>query len=266
MKVLATNDDGISAAGLWALVKELKNIADVVVVAPDREQSASGTAVTLGKPIGVETVRPVVPKIETYSVAGTPCDCVILAFLRLAKGKIDLVVSGINEVANLGQDIFNSGTVGGTLQGYLYGSPALAISGVGERGFHLDTAAKLAALLAKKVDAGALPTNIFLNINLPNLPLAETKGIKVTRLAGRGIYANSVEEDNIYCNGSDPGMPKYYRFVRRGENKARDKKTDVWAIQQGFISVTPLHASIPCKLSVPMADRWCSDIFEELQQ
>jgi len=144
MKILVTNDDGILAEELGMLVKELKNIAQIVVVAPDREQSAIGTAVTLHQPLRVQKVRPMVPGVETYSVEGTPADSVILALSRLIKDKVDLVVSGINQGLNLGNDVPISGTVGAALQGYLHGFPAFAISVERGDSLYLDTAAKLA--------------------------------------------------------------------------------------------------------------------------
>ena len=111
MKILVTNDDGIFAQGLWALVKELKSIGQVVVVAPDREQSAIGTAVTLRQPIRVQRVTPLAPGIETYSVEGTPADSIILALGKLVKGRVDLVISGINQGLNLGDNVLISGTL-----------------------------------------------------------------------------------------------------------------------------------------------------------
>jgi len=148
MKILVTNDDGIFASGLWTLVRELKSIAQVVVVAPDREQSATGTAVTLRQPLRVQRVAPMVTDIEAFSVEGTPCDSVILALGKLMKNSADLVISGINQGPNLGDDILISGTVGAALQGYLRGLPALAISVAGAEKAYLDNAAKLATLLA----------------------------------------------------------------------------------------------------------------------
>ena len=128
MKILVTNDDGIFAHGLWALAGELKAVGQVIVVAPDREQSAIGTAVTLHQLLRLRKVRSLLPEIETYSVDGTPADSVILALSELAKGEVGLVVSGINQGLNLGDDVLISGTVGGALQGYLHGFPAIAIS------------------------------------------------------------------------------------------------------------------------------------------
>ena len=257
MKILVSNDDGIFAQGLWTLVKELTNIAQVVVVAPDREQSAIGTAVTLHQPLRVQEVSPLVPGVETYSVEGTPADCVILALGKLIN-KVDLVVSGINRGANLGDDVHISGTVGAALQGYLRGLPALAISVALGESLHLDAAAKLTILLAKKIDRGVLPTNIFLNVNLPNLPVAKIKGAKITRLASKS-HTNTVEE-------GDDGKRKYYWLVRQKINKAVDDKTDIWTIEQDSISITPLHTLLFNKPSPAIPDSLCSSLFQELQQ
>ena len=257
MKILVTNDDGIFARGLWILVKELTRIAQVVVVAPDREQSAIGTAVTLHQPLRVQKVRPEVPEVETYSVEGTPADSVILALGTLVKSKIDMVISGINQGPNLGYDVLISGTVGAALQGYLRGLSALAISVDAVDSPHLDNAAKLATLLAKKVNSN-LSTNIFLNVNLPNLPLAKIRGIKVTRLASAG-YAGTVEE------GYD-GRRKYYWLVHQKANKDADKKTDIWAIAQDNISITPLRTNLLSKSSSIIMNSLCSDLLRELQE
>ncbi len=258
MKVLVTNDDGIVAEGLWTLVKELKNIAQVVVVAPDREQSAIGTAVTLSQPLRVQEVRPVVPGVEAYSVEGTPADSVILALEKLVKNEIALVISGINQGLNLGNDVLISGTVGAALQGYLRGFPALAVSVSPEDNLYLDNAAKVAALLAEKIASNALPSNIFLNVNLPNLPLAKIRGIKVTRLASES-HTDTVEE------GHD-GKRKYYWLVRQRINRNRDDMTDIGAIEQGNISITPLHTYLDNKSSPVITDGFCSEILEELQK
>ena len=258
MKILVTNDDGIFAEGLWTLVKELKNIAQLIVVAPDREQSAIGTAVTLHQPLRIQKVRSMVPEVETYSVEGTPADCVILALGKLIKNGVDLVVSGINRGANLGDDVFISGTVSAALQGYLRGFPALAISAGTADSLHLDNAAKLAALLAKKIDSNVLPTNILLNVNLPDLPLAKIRGAKITSLASKS-HSNTVTEGN-------DGRRQYYWLVRQKINQTTDKKTDIWAIEQGNISITPLHTNLSHNHPPPISDNLGSDLLQELQK
>jgi 5'-nucleotidase len=234
MKILVTNDDGILAEGLWILAKELKTVGHVVVVAPDREQSAIGTAVTLSQPLRVQKVRPLVPEIEAYSVEGTPADSVILALEKLVKGQIGLVVSGINQGLNVGNDVLISGTISGALQGYLRGFPAIAVSIAGVDSQSLDGAARVAALLARKIVSNALPANIFLNVNLPDRPLSKIKGIRFTRLASES-HIDTVEE------GHD-GKRKYYWLVRqRIPDKIHQDTTDIGAIEQGYISITPLH-------------------------
>ena len=258
MKVLVTNDDGIFAQGLWTLVRALKKVAQVIVVAPDRERSALGTAVTLHQPIRVQRVKPLVPGVKTYSVEGTPADSVILALIKLANSKVDLVVSGINHGPNVGDDVLISGTVGAALQGYLHGFPAIAISVDAWDNPYLDTAADLAALLAKRIGTNSLTTNIFLNVNLPNLPLAQIRGLEITRLA-------NISHTNTVTGGND-SEEEYYRLIRQRINKTADSKTDVWAIEQGNISITPLHTNLTSNSSPLIPDKLCTDLLQELQK
>jgi len=256
MKILVTNDDGISADGLRLLVRELTGIAEVVVVAPDREQSAAGTAVTLWEPLRIRKVRPVVPGVETFAVEGTPSDSVLLALGSLVKSKIDLVVSGINWGMNLGDDIYISGTVSAALQGYLYGHPALAVSTERDSELGFQIAARLTAMLAKRIDASPPPNNLFLNINVPNMPPARIGRIQVTRLANES-HINTVTE------GSD-GKRNYYWLVRQRQGGSHDRKTDVWAVDHGHISITPLFTSLPAKTLSGLLNNLCSGLLEEL--
>jgi len=258
MKILVTNDDGIAAEGLWTLVKELQNIAEVTVVAPDRERSAAGTAVTLRQPLRLQKVKAAVPEVETYAVEGTPADSVILALGNLVKDKVDLVISGINHGFNLGDDVHISGTVGAALQGYLHGFSSLAISTARENSLYLDTAAKLAALLAQRITSDSLPSPIFLNVNLPNLPLAKISGAQVTRLASDS-HVNTVEEGN-------DSTGKYYRLVRQRLNKVTEGKTDVGAIEQSNISITPLYTNPSGKPPPSTIDNLCTGLLQELQK
>ena len=257
MEILLTNDDGIFAPGLWRLARELKQLARVVVVAPDREQSGLGTAVTLHQPLRVQKVRPLVPEVEAYSVEGTPADSVILALGKLLKSQIDLVVSGINSGPNLGDDVLISGTVGAALQGYLRGFPALAISIASVDNLYLDNAARLAALLVRKLANSSLPSDIFLNVNLPGLSLEKIKGIKITKLASKS-HIDTVEEGHN-------GRKAYYWLVRQQINKDADRKTDIWAIEKGNISITPLHTDLLNKPSPLIPDSLCSDLLKELR-
>jgi len=264
MNILVTNDDGVFAEGLWTLVKELSSTARsstarVTVVAPDRERSAIGTAVTLRQPLKIQKVKPVVPEVETYSVEGTPSDSVILALGKLVKNRIDLVVSGINHGMNLGDDVHISGTVAAAMQGYLHGLPALAISSARENSHHnLGTAAKLARLLAERIASDSLPTHLFLNVNLPDLPLAKIRGAQITRPA-RWSHIDTVEEGN-------GGGEKYYQLVRQRVNKITGEKTDIQAIEQGNISITPLHTNTPNRPSHHILNKLCAGLLQELQK
>ena len=258
MRILVTNDDGILSEGLWALVRELRNIAQVVVAAPDREQSAIGTAVTLRQVLRVRKMKPLVPQVVTYSIEGTPSDSVILALGKLVRDNVDLVISGINHGMNLGEDVHISGTVAAALQGYLRGFPALAISAPNGNGQQLDNAARVAALLAKKFDAGYLPNNLLLNVNLPDVSLTDICGVKITRLASES-HINTVDE-------GDDGRQKYYWLVRQAADKAMNGETDMGAVEQGYISITPLHENQHGESSIPVLHNLCSELFHELKK
>ncbi|MBC7347781.1 MAG: 5'/3'-nucleotidase SurE, partial [Clostridia bacterium] len=161
MTILVTGDDGIFAEGLWTLVRELKRSFDVIVVAADRKQNAVGTATTVDRPIRAHKVK-LEPEVETWAVEGTPCDSIFLAVHKLAKGRIDLVLSGINEGSNQDGDVVNSGTVAAAFTAYLCGLPAVAISQDLGNNQYWGTAAKLGLLLAKYVNSGVLLPNICL--------------------------------------------------------------------------------------------------------
>lgn len=236
MQILVTNDDGINAEGLWALVRELKDVGKVTVVAPDRDQSGVGTAVTLRQPLRFIEVKSPVSGVKAYSVEGTPGDSVILAIRFAVKDKIDLVVSGINEGPNLGNDVFISGTIGGALQGYFYGMPAIAVSVAAFEELHFDVAARLAKLLAAGFQKGALPKRLLLNVNLPNLPREKIEGIEITRLGERS-YIDSIDQ------GHD-GKRDYYWIVRGVPEWSVVPGTDVWALEQNKISISPFHGNL----------------------
>jgi len=227
-----------------------------VVVAPDREQSASGTAVTLWEPLRIRRVNPPVPDVETYAVEGTPSDSVLLALGSLVKDKIDLVVSGINWGVNLGDDIYISGTVSAALQGYLHGFPALAVSTERDSESGFQTAASLATELAGRLNASPRPNSLFLNVNVPNVPLSRIGRIQITRLANES-HINTVTE------GSD-GKRNYYWLVRQRQDGSQDRKTDVWAVDHGNISITPLFPSLSTRKLSALMNNLCSGLLEKL--
>ena len=254
--ILISNDDGIFAPGLWALATELKKIDSIVVVAPDREQSATGTSVTLRQPLRVRHVDAIIPNINTHSVEGTPSDSVILALEKLAVGA-EVVVSGINSGQNLGDDVLISGTVGAALQGYLRNLPAIAVSvGVGDSE-NLETAARLVRLLVGRIKNGTLPSDIFLNVNLPDEPLSKIKGIMITQPAHK-THIDSVEEGN-------DGRRDYFWLVRRKLEHQSPDSSDIWAIEHGYISITPLHTTFFRRPAPEMGEAFCKELFGELK-
>jgi 5'-nucleotidase len=254
LRILVTNDDGVYAEGLWTLAEALGEVGEVVVVAPDREQSAVGTSVTLHQPLRAREVIPLIRGVKSYSVEGTPADSVILALKGLIDSEIDLVVSGINEGSNLGNDVLLSGTVGAALQGYFNGIPSIALSVAALENVHFDVAARLAVVVTRIIDP--LPKEMLLNINLPNLPLDQIQGVEVTQL-GRRSYADVIEE------GYD-GKRKYYWIVRGEPESQPEEGTDIWAVLNSKISITPLHTDLTNPLALSSLKELSTAIFHGL--
>lgn len=262
MRILATNDDGIHADGLWHLVEALSEVGDVVVAAPDREQSGVGTSVTLHHPVRVREIRSPVRRVKCYAIEGTPADSVILALGVLLDDKVDLVVSGINEGPNLGSDVLISGTVSAALQGYLQGIPSIAISVGALENVHFDGAARLAAVMARMIEAKALPREILLNINLPNLPQDQIQGIEITQL-GRTTY-QSVFKERQY------GGRRLFWIIRgrlewaSEEGWEPEEGSDIWALLKDSISITPLHSDLTSPAAFSALKQLSNAIFQDL--
>jgi 5'-nucleotidase len=237
LKILVSNDDGVNAKGLKVLVKQLKEVGDVIVVAPDREQSAVGTSMTVRLPVKLHEAAPLVKDVPTYSVEGTPADAVILALEWIIKDKVDLVVSGINTGLNLGYDVLLSGTVSAARNGFIRGIPAIAISVEGLENNHFEASTKTAAILANQFATGKLPADIFLNVNLPNILTKDIKGVKPTRL-GELSYIESVREDNLI------GKSNYFWITRPQADWDLTEGTDMWAINQNMVSITTLNPNL----------------------
>jgi len=257
VRILVSNDDGIYAEGIWILARQLSEIAEVIIVAPDREQSAVGTAVSLRKPLRAQKILPLYPGIQAYLVEGTPSDSVIVGLGKIITEKVDLVVSGINQGSNLGEDVLISGTVGAALAGYLRGFPALAVSCDKDRWDedYLKETARFTALLIQRLARAGLSSNLFLNVNLPDLPVDAIKGVRITSLAHRS-HVNTVEE------GHD-GKRAYYMLVRESVNIPVNKKTDIGACSQGHISITPMHLFLNDRIPVVFLEEISSGLFEE---
>lgn len=256
MQILVTNDDGIYARGLWVLVEYLKKLGDVIVVAPDREQSGVGTAVTLHRPLRIRELIPLVEGVPTYSIEGTPADSVILALEYIAQDKIDLVVSGINEGANLGDDVLISGTVGAALQAYFRKIPAIAISVAAMEGTKFDVAGQLARQVANMLFQKRLPNPLFLNINVPNLILEEIQGIEITRLSERSYI-------DLITEGYD-GKRKYFWIARGKLHWQLNEGTDIWAVENGRISVTPLQTNLTSTCEKPALQGLSNILLQQL--
>ncbi len=265
MKILLTNDDGIHAPGLLAAARVLASVGELHIVAPSREQSGVGSALTLHDAIPVSQIEidqllgdeasPEYP-ITAFSVQGTPADSCVLALERLV-GPVDLVVSGINRGSNLGADILISGTVGAALQGFLRGFPTIAISVGSVQNPNFDGAARLLGLLAAQLGRNQPPRTplnqtFFLNVNMHNVPLSEINGVQVTRLGGRS-WGESVREEG----GEEP---KKYRISRNkpipGDNP---EGTDIWALKNNRISITPLRVDLTNGEQIPQLESLLAD-------
>jgi 5'-nucleotidase len=257
MNILVTNDDGFHSDGLWQLVHELKEIARVTVVTPESERSAIGTAVSLLSSVKVQKAPPAIDGVTAYTVDGTPSDCVILGLGRLMTEKVDLVISGINSGNNQGEDVYISGTVGGALQGYFRGSSAVAISAPRDSRHGIATAATATALLAELLMAARLPSRIFLNVNVPDLPRGEIAGVVITRLA-RTSHINTVHDDS-------QEREDHYELVRTAVSEAATRGTDMYAKDHGFISITPLFTSLFERPPRHFLKSLCEDLFQALK-
>jgi 5'-nucleotidase len=245
MKILVTNDDGIHAPGIQALVSAFSFLGTVTVVAPDRERSAVGHALTLHHPLRVFPLRE-----GYYAVDGTPTDCVNLGINHLLQSKPDLVVSGINRGANLADDVTYSGTVSAALEATLMGIPAMAVSLVtSSSGTYYDAAAAAAVRIASSLVAHGLPPDTFLNVNIPDLPDSELKHPLVTS-QGKRRYGGSIVAK------TDPRGGCYY-WIGGGESDFLDLEgTDYHAVFRGHISVTPLHYDMTNHRSLSILSRW----------
>jgi len=230
--ILVTNDDGIHSSGIIALAKAVRGLGEVWIVAPDRERSAIGHALTLHRPLFAEEIRE-----RVYRVNGTPTDCVVLAVNRILPSRRSIILSGINRGGNLGDDITYSGTVSAALEGTLMGIVSVAFSLEGVRPFHFTTAGKYAAYVTEKVLREGLPADTLLNVNIPNLPRNEIKGLRITG-QGKRTYDNAIREVK------DPWGRRHYWLGGGTPVVGAGTDTDTMAGGEGCVSVTPLHLDL----------------------
>lgn len=232
MKILVSNDDGYLATGINVLAEALGNIADVVVFAPDRNRSAASNSLTLKNPLRVSEVSE-----NRFKVDGTPSDCVHLALTGFLNFEPDLVVSGINHGANLGDDTIYSGTVAAAMEGRFLGLPSIAVSLVGDKLRHFETAAAVACDLVQKIERAPLASDVVLNLNVPNISLAQIRGVRSTRLGFRH-KSEQIQKDK------DPyGRPIYW-VGPAGEGQDAGEGTDFHAIEHNYASITPLKVDL----------------------
>lgn len=232
MKILISNDDGVHAPGLACLAKAVEQIAEITVVAPDRNRSGVSNSLTLEHPLRVVTAVN-----GFYSVNGTPTDCVHLAVTGLLKEMPDMVLSGINEGSNLSDDVLYSGTVAAATEGRFLGLPSMAISLSGPKCLHYDTAARVAIILINRLQQEPLATDTILNVNVPDLPFNELRGFQVTRLGTRHLAEPTIK-------AVDPRGRKIYWIGQPGPEQDAGPGTDFYAVNSGYVSITPLHLDL----------------------
>lgn len=238
MRVLVTNDDGIYAPGIAILAVSLAEAGhEPVVVAPDRERSSVGHAITLTRPLKLQRIGsgPYPESVTAYACDGTPSDCVVLGLEEIAQD-IEVVFSGINRGPNVGDDLTYSGTVSAAMEGLVFGRTSVAFSlnahGEGEEP-HYETAGAFAVHLLEWLECHPLSKGVLLNVNVPNLPLSLVKGVQVTR---KGVRTYEGKINRL----QDPHGRTYYWVAGRPEDEMVEG-TDVWAVAHGYISVTPIH-------------------------
>ena len=239
--ILVTNDDGIHAAGIKALAAALAALGEVHVVAPDREVSACAQSLTLKHPLRADKIQE-----QVHAVDGTPADCVNLALVKLLPRRPDLVVSGINRGANLGEDVFYSGTIGGAREGTFFGVPSIAVSLASRAEADFAPAAEFSTRLAGLVLAQGLPERTLLNVNVPP---GTPAGVMIT-VQGRREHEGTILE------GLDPRRRTYYWIEEGSDRWLTDETSDIHAIRQGYISITPLHTDTTHHAAVSSLRAW----------
>ena len=244
LRILISNDDGYQSDGLATLALSISDLAEVVIVAPDRNQSGASHSLTLETPLRVGRTRDGI-----YYVNGTPTDCVHLALTGFLDDEPDMVIAGINHGANLGDDVLYSGTVAAAAEGRFLGLPAIAVSLVGENPRHFDTAGHAIRVLLQQLENSPLPPDTTLNINVPDVPYQELRGFRSTRLGYRHRAEPVIESH-------DPKGRLLYWVGAAGAGQDAGPGTDFHAVENGFISVTPLHFDLTRHTGLEVLETW----------
>ena len=244
MHILVSNDDGYLAEGLIALATALSEHATISVVAPDKNRSAASNSLTLDMPLRATLAHNGFMKVD-----GTPTDCVHLAITGLLENEPDMVFAGINHGANLGDDVLYSGTVAAATEGRFLGLPAVAMSLVGDHPSHFDTAAQVAVILLKQILSNPLPDNTILNVNVPDVPFSELKGFKACRLGQR-------HKSEPIIPSEDQRGRRIYWVGAAGAEQDAGEGTDFHAINNGYVSVTPLQLDLTWYERIETLTHW----------
>lgn len=251
MHFLLSNDDGYQSDGLACLAEAVATLGRVTVVAPDRDRSGSSNSLTLDKPI-----RPLrAPNGFTY-VDGTPTDCVHLAITGLLEDEPDMVISGINHGANLGDDVLYSGTVAAAMEGRFLGVPAMAVSLAGENPVHYETAVRVVLKLVGNLQTHPLATDVLLNVNIPDRPYAELSGFEVTRLGHR-------HKSEPAIRARDPRGRDVYWVGPVGPEEDAGPGTDFYAISHGSVSITPIQVDLTRYNSIDTLAAWLNELEQD---
>ena len=242
--ILICNDDGIDAVGIKVLEAALRSLGHVVTVAPDKERSASSHSLTLRKPIEVITVDE-----DHYRVCGTPTDCVLLATQIILDRAPDVVVSGINHGPNMGEDVTYSGTVAAAFEGTILGAASIAISALQRSVANADVNGRYARIIVEEVLTRGLPKGTLLNVNIPDPDISEIKGIRITKLGSRA-YENFIDEEK------SPDKKALYTIGGNEPIWKDDEGTDIAAIREGTVSITPLQLDLTNYKAIVDMERW----------
>lgn len=244
MRILLSNDDGYFSPGIEILARTLAEIADITVVAPERDRSGASNSLTLDRPLSLRRAAN-----GFYFVNGTPTDCVHLAVTGMLDHLPDMVVSGINLGANMGDDTLYSGTVAAATEGYLLGIPALAVSLTSRSGEHLATAARIARQMVERFQQDGFGAPLLLNVNVPDVPFERLKGVRVTRL-GRRHKAEPVVKQKT------PRDETVYWVGAAGAAQDAGEGTDFHAVANDYVSATPIQIDLTHNAQIPAVQRW----------
>ncbi len=244
MKILISNDDGYLAPGLVCLARVMAAAGDVTVVAPDRDRSGASNSLTLQSPLRVRRAES-----GFFYIDGTPTDCVHLAITGLMTDEPDMVISGINGGANLGDDVIYSGTVAAAMEGRFLGFPAFAVSLVGSQVKHYETAARVVLELVERLEHRPLPSDSILNINVPDLPFEELAGIQATRLGHR-------HKSEPVVRDTDPRGNDIFWVGPSGPEQDAGPGTDFHALRHRYVSVTPLQVDLTRHTALEQVSSW----------